>query len=195
MMKLYLLHGSGAGHQSVFLTQIKSRLEADLGGEIEPITLDYMQEIERTGKKRPPPKLAKLVAEVGARIDPQTPIVLLGKSMGSRIIAELCQSHNVQACVALGFPFYPAKKMDKHRLEHLEHSSEVPFLILQGTRDALGSKEWVQQQSLPNNVEIQWLDGADHDFNVLKRYNLSDSQVMQWLSGQIKPFLQRLDLI
>lgn len=195
MMKLYLLHGSGAGHQSAFLSQLKVRLEADLSLQIEPITLDYMKEIERTGKKRPPPRLPKLIDEVGELLDQTAPVVLIGKSMGSRIIAELCQSHNVQACVAIGFPFYPVKKTDKHRLDNLASSSDTPYLILQGTRDALGDPEWVGQQSLPENIELRWLEGADHDFNVLKRYNQSPEQVMKCLSNHIRSFLIDLKLI
>lgn len=195
MMKLYLLHGSGAGHKSEFLRQFKARLAADLPLQIEPITLDYMKEIESGGKKRPPPRLPKLIDEVGAIIDHNTPVILIGKSMGSRIIAELCQTHNVKACVAIGFPFYPAKKPEKHRLEHLTNSMGAPYLILQGTRDAMGDQAWVEQQQLPDNVELRWIEGADHDFHVLKRYNQSPAQVMECLSNHIETFLQRLELI
>ncbi|CUB03992.1 Predicted hydrolase of the alpha/beta-hydrolase fold [Marinomonas fungiae] len=195
MMKLYLLHGSGAGHQSDFLTRFKACLEADLNIQIEPITLEYMKDMEHTGTKRPPPRLPKLVEEVAASLDRNEPMILLGKSMGSRIIAELCQTHNVKACIALGFPFYPAKKPEKHRLINLASSENVPYLILQGTRDALGDRVWVSQQQLPSNIDIQWIEGADHDFHVLKRYNKSPDQVMECLSGHIKAFLTGLKLI
>ncbi|MBM6549936.1 alpha/beta family hydrolase [Marinomonas ostreistagni] len=181
MTKLYLLHGSGAGHQSDFLQRFKAQFEARSGAKISPITLAYMQQIEATRKKRPPPAIDKLIAETQALIDPKEPIILLGKSMGCRITAELCASHNVQACVALGFPFYPAKKPEKHRLGHLQACGSVPYLILQGTRDALGSQEWVAEQTLPESVCLHWLLGADHDFHLLKRYNRSQDDVMNEL--------------
>lgn len=190
MTKLYLFHGAGAGHQSAFLQQFRARFEQQSGLEIHPVTLTYMQQIEQSGKKRPPPAISKLVAEVQALIDPSEPVILLGKSMGCRIAAELCASHNVKACVALGFPFYPAKKPEKHRLAQLELSANVPYLVIQGTRDSLGHQEWVAQQSLPNNVDIHWIDGADHDFNVLKRYNRLPEDVVDELVGVASAFIQ-----
>lgn len=193
MSKVYLLHGSGAGHQSSFLKQFKYYFESEFDCELLPITLSYMVQIECTGKKRPPPRLHILIDEVAQQINPKDPIILIGKSMGSRIIAELCASHNVQACIALGFPFYPAKKSEKHRLEHFERTNNVPYLVIQGTRDSLGSFEWVSEQSLPNNVKLEWVEGADHDFHVLRRYNVSDLEVMKTLATTCARFLHKID--
>jgi len=193
MSNVYLLHGSGAGHGSAFLQVFKRELETLLNTSVTPITMAYMQEIEKTGKKRPPPRLPKLVTEVGDTIDKEAPVVLIGKSMGSRIIAELCQSHNVKACVALGFPFYPAKNEDKHRLENLQSSGAVPYLVCQGTRDSLGTIDWVARQTLPNNVNLHWIEGADHDFNVLKRYNRSQDLVIKELAKVSADFIASQD--
>ncbi|WP_156490861.1 alpha/beta family hydrolase [Marinomonas atlantica] len=195
MIKVYLLHGAGAGHQSDFLQSFKQRFEDEVGLQVNPVTLDYMVQIETTGKMRPPPRIPKLVEEVQQKIDPETPIVLIGKSMGCRIIAELCASHNVQACIALGFPFYPAKKTDKHRLAHFEQTGGVPYYILQGTRDSLGNHEWVTEQNLPENVHVKWIEGADHDFRVLKRYNMSDLEVVQKLAAHCAVILHDIDII
>ncbi|MBJ7549495.1 alpha/beta family hydrolase [Marinomonas ostreistagni] len=189
MSNVYLLHGAGAGHESVFLQAFKHELEVLLNATVTPITLSYMKEIEKTGKKRPPPRLPKLVTEVGESIDAQAPVVLIGKSMGGRIIAELCQTHDVKVCVALGFPFYPAKKEDKHRLENLQNSNGVPYLVCQGTRDSLGAVEWVTNQVLPSNVKLHWIEGADHDFHVLKRYNRSQVLVIKELAKVSADFI------
>lgn len=190
MTKLYLLHGAGAGHQSAFLADFKGQFEQQSGLSLAPITLAYMRQIETTGARRPPPAINKLVQEVQQMIDPNEPIILIAKSMGCRISAELCKSHKVLACIALGFPFYPAKKPEKHRLAHLDASQPVPYLVLQGTRDSLGSPEWVTQQTLPANVHMHWIEGADHDFKALKRYNRSAEDILQELVGHAQAFVQ-----
>lgn len=197
MSKVYLFHGAGAGHNSVFLKEFRTQLISNLASleehDVLPFSLQYMVEMDQGGKRRPPPNINRLIEEARLSIDPSEPIILIGKSMGSRIIAELCETHNVKACVALGYPFYPPKKPEKDRLSHLIKAKSVPFLIVQGTRDSLGNQEWVEQQKLPSNVSLHWIEGADHDFKVLKRYNVNDDEVMarivELATSFIKPYL------
>ncbi|RDL45839.1 hydrolase [Marinomonas piezotolerans] len=197
MTTVYIFHGAGAGHQSDFLSGFRAELEIATREykslTIESYTLEYMAEMEQSGKRRPPPNIKTLIDEAVFKISPNEPVILIGKSMGARMIAELCQTHNVQACVALGYPFYPTKKPDKDRLYHLQATKGVPFKVIQGTRDALGDRAWVCTQSLPINISVEWVEGADHDFNVLKRYNMSRNVVLETLARTtcefIKPYV------
>lgn len=195
MIDVYVFHGSGAGHKSDFFQTLTHLLEAVPGFKVTPITMGYMREMEISGKRRPPPKITQLVSEISKEIDPEAPCILIGKSMGARIIAELCATHNVQVCFALGYPFYPAKKPDKDRIGHLNKTRFVPFHILQGTRDQLGNMDWVQKQCLPENVSVSWIEGADHDFKCLKRYNVSPSDVVTELAGCIRTTCETLNLV
>ncbi len=94
----------------------------------------------------------------------------------------------VKGVVCFGFPFYPAGKPEKHRLSFLENLT-APCLIIQGTRDQLGSLEWVSRQTLPSNVEIIWIEGADHDFKTLKKYNRSIDDTISEISAHTKNWL------
>ncbi|MFP3458879.1 alpha/beta family hydrolase, partial [Psychrobacter sp. SIMBA_152] len=62
------------------------------------------------------------------------PLVLMGKSLGSRVMLRLADKYGAKAVIALGFPFHPPQKPEKSRLEELK-MTQAPGLILQGTRD------------------------------------------------------------
>ncbi|TDO96754.1 alpha/beta family hydrolase [Marinomonas balearica] len=174
---IYLLHGAGAGHQSDFLVELKSQLSLTTGLEVIPITLDYMKVMEETSSRRPPPKFEKLVEEVKSVIPENQPCFIVGKSMGARIATQLTESHNVKGVVCFGFPFYPTKKPEKNRLSYLAAVTK-PCLIFQGTKDSLGNFDWVDQQVLSSLVDIEWIDGANHDFKRAKKYNMSINQLI-----------------
>lgn len=169
-LPLYFAHGAGAGHQSSFLQMLSQSF-----GQYRPfcpVTFQYMKEVESTGKKRPPPRLNTLVAEFEASIKSETSIIVGGKSMGGRVATALTFHDCVRGVVCYGFPFHPPGKPEKHRLSFLENTAK-PCLIFQGTHDPFGKFEWVSQQALPNNVEIIWIKGANHDFHCSKKYNTS----------------------
>ncbi|ADZ91414.1 hydrolase [Marinomonas mediterranea] len=178
---IYLLHGAGAGHTSEFLTELNEQLSSATGLEVKAITLSYMKTMEETLSRRPPPKFEKLVDEVKGLIPSDEPCIIIGKSMGARIATQLTVSHNVKGVVCFGFPFYPARKTEKHRLSYLAAVTK-PCLIFQGDRDTLGNQEWVEQQVLPETVDVRWVEGADHDFKRAKKYNTTLSQLLHQLS-------------
>lgn len=171
-LPFYLAHGAGAGHSNLFLTKLSAAISTQLNQPVVPVTFSYMEEKERSGKKRPPPRFHKLIPEYQEKLAQQTHCVVAGKSMGGRVATQLSHLSMVKAVVCFGFPFYPVGKPEKNRLSFLE-KLETPCLIIQGTRDKLGSYDWVSQQSLPSNVDILWVEGADHDFKTLKKYNRS----------------------
>ncbi len=169
-LPFYLAHGAGAGHQNDFLIQLCDAISTVRKHPVIPVTFDYMQLQEALGKKRPPPRFETLIPEFSRQIEHEKACVVAGKSMGGRVAAQLSHLPMVKAIVCYGFPFYPAGKPEKHRLSFLE-DVQVPCLIIQGTRDPLGHFDWVSRQALPDNIDILWIEGADHDFKTLKKYN------------------------
>ncbi|MCB5160327.1 alpha/beta family hydrolase [Marinomonas algarum] len=189
-MPFYLAHGAGAGHSSSFLQQLNRALLSSGIESVIPMTFDYMKQQEAMGKKRPPPAFAKLIPEYEAVISKQKKsCVVSGKSMGGRVASQLSACPMVKAVVCFGFPFHPAGKTEKHRLAFLQ-ALQVPCLIVQGTRDRLGGFEWVSQQSISHLVEIVWVEGADHDFNVLKKYNRNQDDVVNEIAATVVKWLQ-----
>ncbi|BFM48295.1 alpha/beta family hydrolase [Marinomonas sp. THO17] len=189
--RLVLTHGAGAGHQSDFLTQLRMELNAHQTCSVEPITFDYMKIQESNGKKRPPPRFPTLVTELEAHIKNTSDCVLAGKSMGSRVATQLTELPNIKGVVCYGFPFYPQGKPEKNRLSFLENLAK-PCLIIQGTRDGLGNFDWVNQQTLNSKIQMHWIEGADHDFKLLKKYQRSQQDVIAELAKVTLAWLKQI---
>lgn len=190
-LPFYLAHGAGAGHSNAFLNALGVAISEQMNQDIIPVTFTYMEEQESTAKKRPPPPFKRLVPEFANRIKNEHACIVAGKSMGGRVATQLSDLPMVKAVVCFGFPFYPAGKPEKNRLSFL-NGLQVPCLIIQGTRDQLGSYDWVSKQSLQDNIKIIWIEGADHDFKTLKKQNQNSSDTISNLADITKNWLNAI---
>ncbi|MCV2402795.1 dienelactone hydrolase family protein [Marinomonas sp. C2222] len=188
---LFVAHGSGAGHSTPFLNSLITALEQSNTSikQVTPVTFSYMEQQEKEGKKRPPPRIDKLIPEYQNIVGNDTCIVA-GKSLGGRVATQLSCLPNVKAIVCFGFPFHPPGKQEKHRLSFIQ-GLKVPCLIIQGTRDKLGNYEWVNQQAIPNNVDIIWIEGADHDFKTLKSFKKNQMETVFEIAEITKNWLKK----
>jgi hypothetical protein len=155
-----------------------------------------MQQIQKTGIKRPPPNITKLELELLALLDALTlssPLVIGGKSLGSRVASLIVDQTNALGWFALGYPFHPQRKPDTLRVTHLL-TSQKPALIVQGTRDALGSYDEVLGYKLPKHINLRWLSHMDHSFKPFKASNYSQNEAIeraaieieQWAHSKLK---------
>ncbi|WP_460236582.1 alpha/beta family hydrolase [Aurantivibrio plasticivorans] len=169
--RLLLAHGAGAPMDSPFMEQI-ARLLADQHIDVVRFEFPYMAERRATGKKRPPnrqPELLDTWRMVFSQQQAATvPTYIGGKSMGGRMAAIIANELACAGVVCLGFPFYPAGKPEKNRVETLQQIKK-PTLVIQGERDSLGNKETVSQYKLAKSVAVSWLADADHDLKPRKR--------------------------
>lgn len=131
----------------------------------------------REGKKRPPDREPMLratwlqvIKELG-----RSHLVIGGKSMGGRIASMVADEAQVKGLVCLGYPFHPAGKPDRLRVEHL-HKLATKTLILQGTRDPFGSREEVGKYRLSSSIAIRWLEDGDHSFKPRKASGRTEEQ-------------------
>lgn len=127
-------HGAGAGTQSEWMRGWAARLGAL--GAVTPFDYPYM-----AAGRRAPDRLPKLVAAhrdalSRLRAAGDGPIVLIGKSMGSRVGCHLALEEPVAAVVCLGYPLRGIGGTAKLRDEVLL-ALETPILFVQGTRDRL----------------------------------------------------------
>lgn len=141
---------------------------AQKGLQVITFDLSYMQQMQATGKRRPPPAIERSVAELArwyACLAPLTikPLWLGGKSMGGRAVSMLASEQSCPGLVIAGYPFHPPKAPDRLRLAHWP-KVQVPALILQGERDPLGSRDEVAGYVLPDTAHVTWLTDGDHDF-------------------------------
>ncbi len=189
---LILAHGAGAPMDSEFMEAVTLHLVA-LNISVVRFEFPYMAQRRLDGVRRPPNKMAVLQdawREIYSQVQAQSslPIIIAGKSMGGRVASMLADELQPGALICLGYPFYPAKKMDAPRTEHLL-DLRTPALIVQGERDALGCRDVVETYRLSSAIEIEWMGLADHDLKPLKRSGCTHEQYLQRAACAIKNFI------
>ncbi len=189
--RIILAHGAGAGMNSEFMQTIAEKL-ARQNFEVVRFEFPYMQLISETGKRRPPDRMPKLLAafdEVIAQFDDGVPLYLAGKSMGGRVASMLFEHSPAIGCFVFGYPFHPAAKPDRLRIEHLLEI-EKPMHIFQGTRDRMGSLSDVTQYNLPQSVSLHWLNDGDHDLKPRKVSGFSREDHLNHIVSFIKDWVR-----
>lgn len=196
-LRVVFLHGSGGGPDTAFMNFFAEQCVA-IGAEVIRPDFPYWEKVRETGKPRPPNKMPILAETVNTLLaelqQDNKPLVLMGKSLGSRVMLRIADDFNAKATVALGFPFHPPQKPEHSRLHELS-LSQAPGLILQGTRDPF-SKPLIKQQeqgkpvNLPKNWTLQWLNGADHSFEATKAKAADTPLIWRQAVTAIKEFIQ-----
>lgn len=189
---LILAHGAGAPMDSPFMNTMASLL-AKGGIDVLRFEFPYMAQRRADGGKRPPNPQVRLLEkwrEVYALARTQVPgrLAIGGKSMGGRMASLLANELGADALVCLGYPFYAAGKPEKPRTEHLAEL-QVPTLILQGERDALGNRATVEGYTLSPAIELYWLPAGDHDLKPLKSSGFTHEQHLEAAADRICAFL------
>jgi predicted alpha/beta-hydrolase family hydrolase len=191
---LILAHGAGAPMDSDFMNDIAARLVLQ-GVSVMRFEFPYMAQRRQGGGKRPPNPQAQLLdhwREVYGQVRPHVTgsLAIGGKSMGGRMASLLADELKVDGLVCLGYPFYAVGKPEKPRVAHLAEL-RTPTLIVQGERDALGSRQAVAGYSLSPAIEVLWIPTANHDLKPLKASGLSQAQCLDNTAVAVAQFLFR----
>lgn len=165
-----LAHGAGADMDHEYILELVRLLNKQQLNVLR-FNFPFMDKRRLDGKRRPPDRMPALIAcyhSVLAKVDSHLPIYLAGKSMGGRVAATLASDkalmniNNVKGVICLGYPFHPVKKLDKLRLSPLQET-QLPVLILQGERDALGSKDDIAEYKISSKCQLNFFTDGDHD--------------------------------
>jgi predicted alpha/beta-hydrolase family hydrolase len=174
------------------------RLWADLLGTIGTVqTFDYPYMSE--GRKRPDP-LPRLIASHREALRQcrslhHGSVVLIGKSMGSRVGCHVSLEEKVAALVCLGYPLCgggdPGKLRDKVLRE-----IRTAVLFVQGSRDPLCPLPLLDQvraeMVAPNQLHV--VPGGDHSLRVttskLKATGKSQDDINREILGKIREFVE-----
>ena len=177
--RLVLAHGAGAPMDHPWMGEMTALLVARGIGVVR-FEFDFMAARRNGGKRRPAPRADKLEPEYLSAIErlerdtqgDTLPMFVGGKSLGGRVASLAADKRyaakRIQGLVCFGYPFHPAKKPDKLRTAHLERFA-CPALIVQGTRDPLGSRDEVAGYALDERIELTWLEDGDHDLKPRKK--------------------------
>ena len=175
-LTIALAHGAGTAMDSPFMTAFAEGL-AERGFRVARFEFPYMAERRRSGKKRPPDRANVLLDAWRAVIVALGPerLVIGGKSLGGRIASMIADGAGVRGLACLGYPFHPPGRPENPRIEHLA-TLATPALILQGTRDPLGSPDEVRGYPLSPAIRVHWLEDGDHGFKPRKASGRGERQ-------------------
>jgi predicted alpha/beta-hydrolase family hydrolase len=163
-------HGAGAPMDHAFMNTIARGIAAQ-GIRVARFEFPYMAARRNGGRRGAPDRPSVLLDTYRSAIEavrrPSTVVVIGGKSMGGRMASMVADEMQVAGLVCFGYPFHPAGRPLSLRTEHLA-SLRTPTLILQGERDALGSRDDVANYNLSKAIRVQWLPDGDHSLKPRK---------------------------
>jgi len=162
---LLFAHGAGAGPEHPWMQAWARRL----GGLGEVVCFEYDFRAEG---RRPPDRLPKLIRRHRAALADATahhdgPVVLVGKSMGSRVGCHVSLEARVDAVVCFGYPLVGSSKKKPVRDDVLRAMS-TPALFVQGDRDRMGPLDRFAsvraQMTAPTALHV--VAGGNHSLEV-----------------------------
>ncbi len=166
-MLFVLAHGAGAPSSSEWMRGWRARLETL--GEVTSFDYPYMAQ----GSKRPD-RLPALVAAHREAIERalagrELPVVLAGKSMGSRVGCHVAAEGHVavSALICLGYPLVGQNGSVR---DEVLLALRTPVLFVQGTRDKLCPLERLAETRarMTARSELYVVEGGDHSLLVTK---------------------------
>lgn len=190
--KFIMAHGAGAPMDSDWMNDLTNLL---IDQEIQVIRFEfpYMVERRESGKKRPP-NGKKVLLDTWLEViedvrKEEGPLFIGGKSMGGRMASLIADEVKVNGLIGLGFPFHAPGKDPGERIEHLK-TLKTPSLIVQGTRDSMGSIEDCHSYELSKKIQFHWLEDGDHSWKPRKKSGLTLEEHMESAAVTIKNFIK-----
>ncbi|KAK8977988.1 hypothetical protein V6N11_062792 [Hibiscus sabdariffa] len=167
-------HGAGAPSSSDWMIRWKEMLKKALNA-VEVVTFDYPY--MSGGKRKAPPKAEKLVdfhsdvVKDAVSKYPGHPLILAGKSMGSRVSCMVAAQEDIAASliVCLG---YPLKGTNGAVRDETLLQLKVPVMFVQGTKDGLCPLEKLEavRKKMKAMSGLHEIDGGDHSFKISKKH-------------------------
>ena len=189
-----LAHGAGAPMDSPTMEAIAAGVAA-AGIQVVRFEFPYMRRRRDGGGRRPPDRQAVLLEtwhEVIDALGGAKDLVIGGRSMGGRMASLIADAVGARGLVCLGYPFHPPGKPERLRTEHLA-GLRTPTLIVQGERDAFGSKDEVNGYNLSDAIRVCWLADGDHSFVPRKRSGHTAAGHLTEAAEVTADYIQSLD--
>lgn len=193
-------HGAGASSSSAWMAGWKTRLETL--GDVHSFDYPYMA----AGSRRPDrlPALVSAHREVvqNALSSRTAPLILVGKSMGSRVGCHVATEPHLLPAPVLGLVClgYPLVGQNGQLRDQVLHALRVPVLFVQGTRDKLCPLDRLEQAraKMTTTSALYVVDGGDHSLMVtktqLKRSGTTqtdeDTKVLEAIARFVTPLTQ-----
>ncbi len=189
-----LAHGAGAPMDSPFMEQVAAGLAAH-GIRVLRFEFPYMARRRNEGRKFPPdraPVLLETWRSVIAACGPPERLVIGGKSMGGRMASLVADETGVAGLLVFGFPFHAPGKVAEGRIAHLADLA-TPTMIVQGTRDTLGSRDEVAGYALSPAIGLTWIEDGDHSLKPRKASGHTHEEAMEHAVTAAAGFVMSLE--
>lgn len=173
-------HGAGGNMLDRGMTATANALRANGLGVVR---FNFLYKEKKSGRPDPMPRLiatARAVIAHAQREFAPSRVVIGGRSMGGRAASMLAaEGFDAAGLLLLAYPLHPAGQPEKLRDAHLG-AIRMPVLCFNGTRDALCTRDLMERAltTVKAPWEMEWIDGADHMFHVLKSSGRTDAEVM-----------------
>ncbi|CAI9772657.1 unnamed protein product [Fraxinus pennsylvanica] len=167
-------HGAGAPSSSDWMVRWKGMLAKALNA-VEVVTFDYPY--IAGGKRKAPPKAEKLVefhsdiVRKSMAKYPGHPLILAGKSMGSRVSCMVAGGENIAAAAVICMG-YPLKGINGAVRDETLLQLTVPVIFVQGSKDGLCPLELLEvvRRKMNSVTALHVIEGGDHSFKIAKKH-------------------------
>ena len=181
---------------SPFMDAVASGVAAH-GVRVARFEFPYMHARRAEGRRKPPDREPALraawheaIVALAGKKGPGS-LVIGGKSMGGRIASMVADEAGVAGLVCLGYPFHPPGQPMKLRVAHLEGLA-TPTLIVQGERDAFGTRAEVAGYHLSKKISVVFLPDGDHSFKPRVSSGRTGEQNLSEAVALVTGFLESL---
>ena len=198
--RLILAHGAGTDQRHRVMVALARGIAAE-GVDVTTFNFLYTEQGRRS-PDRVPVLLDTWRAVIGAgagQLSAGVRLAIGGKSMGGRMASMLLAEGpepagalaQVSGLVLLGYPLHPPGKPEQLRTAHLP-ALRVPVLLVQGTRDAFGTRDEVEPifRVLPTRVDFEFIEGGDHGFAVPRARGVSEADVLKVVCERVAGWLR-----
>ncbi|GAB2220306.1 hypothetical protein Droror1_Dr00007950 [Drosera rotundifolia] len=176
-------HGAGSPSTSEWMIRWKKMLEKAVDA-VEVVTFDYPY--LAGGKRGAPPKAEKLVdfhLDVVKKTNvkyPGHPLILAGKSMGSRVSCMVANHEDARASavICLG---YPLKGMRGAMRDEILLQLVTPVIFIQGSKDSLCPLDKLEavRKKINSPTQLHVVEGGDHSFKIAKKHLLATGSTQE----------------
>ena len=172
-------HGAGSHRDHRSMLELSQTLRAH---RFDVVRFNFLYREKGRRVPDPMPKLmacfssviAQARSELGSR-----KLIIGGRSMGGRAASMLAaEGFPCDGLFLLAYPLHPAAKPDRLRKDHFARI-KTPVLCVNGTRDALCTKELMDAAIANLGWDMRWLEGNDHSFRITAEVG---AMAAQWLS-------------
>jgi predicted alpha/beta-hydrolase family hydrolase len=193
---ILLAPGAGAPSSSPWMARWAERLSAL--GDVERIDYPYALAGRRSPDRLPVLVAAHAEALARARAGRAGPVVLAGKSMGSRVGCHVALEVRVDALVCLGYPLRGAAGALR---DEVLVALRTPVLFVQGTQDRLCPLELLEdvRRRMPARSTLHVVAGGDHSLAVavraLREQGTTQEDVDRRALAGIEAFLREVGVL